>query len=183
MELARARKSDAKTPESRWKVTRAAGRLRPLFVFAWSHEVPGFRKTGHCKGRDGTPVNPPITIAPMNSHDPRRTVLLLVDRRSSTLKARLLKAGYRVVEAYTTDRAVAICVNNLIDAAVLDQCLFVETDGWSVAQSLKAVKSNLCVLLSMSATKLGRKLPRGVDAIVPQEDHEQTLAGLKRLLS
>ena len=118
----------------------------------------------------------------MNSPDRQKTVLLLVDRRSCTLKARLLKASYRVVEAYTTDRAVAICVNNSIDAAVLEQSLFVETDGWSVAQSLKAVKSHLCVLLSVSATRLGKKLPRGVDAIVQQENPEQTLAALKRLL-
>jgi hypothetical protein len=49
----------------------------------------------------------------------------------------LVENGFRVVESYTTDRAVAICVNNSIDAAVIDQDCFVETDGWSVAQSMK----------------------------------------------
>ena len=63
-----------------------------------------------------------------------------------------------MVEAYTADHAAAICLNNSIDDAVLDQSLFVETGGWSVAQSLKAVKTHLCVLLSMSVTKLGKKL-------------------------
>lgn len=113
---------------------------------------------------------------------PRRTVVLLVERPSPVLKRLLVKADYKVVETYTTDRVVAVCANNAIDAVVLDQHLFVETDGWSVAQSLKAVKSNLYVLLSTSATTLTRKLPEGIDAIVASDDHNEIVARLARLV-
>lgn len=110
------------------------------------------------------------------------TVLLLVDRRTSVLKRHLVRNGYSVVESYTTDRAVAICVNNNVDAAVLDQACFVETDGWSVAQSLKAVHANLCVILACQAKRLKQKMPEGVDAMVSGDKPEAVLAALGRLL-
>lgn len=109
------------------------------------------------------------------------TILLLVDRRTSVLKRHLVENGFRVVESYTTDRAVAICVNNTIDAAVLDQECFVETDGWSVAQSLKAVKPNLCIVLVSSAKRLQKKLPEGVDAMIDSGDIDALLTSLRRL--
>ena len=110
------------------------------------------------------------------------TVLLLVERRDSRLTERLSKAGYRVIETYTTDRAVAVCVNNPVNAVILHQDLFVETDGWSVAQSLKAVKPEVCVLLITEAKKLTTKLPEGVDAIVAAAKSAEVLAELQRLL-
>jgi response regulator RpfG family c-di-GMP phosphodiesterase len=110
------------------------------------------------------------------------TVLLLVDRRTSVLKRHLVRGGYNVVESYTTDRAVAICVNNNIDAAVLDQACFVETDGWSVAQSLKAVQAHLCVILVCEAKTAKEEMPEGVDAMVSGDKPEAVLAELDRLL-
>ena len=112
----------------------------------------------------------------------RLTILLLVDRRTSVLKRYLVENGFRVAESYTTDRAVAICVNNSIDAAVIDQDCFVETDGWSVAQSLKAVKSNLCVVLVSPATMVRKALPQGIDAVVSANNPEAVLAEIRRLL-
>lgn len=112
----------------------------------------------------------------------RLTILLLVDRRTSVLKRYLVENGFRVVESYTTDRAVAICVNNSIDAAVIDQDCFVETDGWSVAQSLKAVKSNLRVVLVSPATMVRTTLPQGIDAMVSANNPEAVLAEIRRLL-
>ena len=114
---------------------------------------------------------------------PQRTVLLLLDPQgSSLLKKRLNKAQYRVLETYTTDHAVAVCVNNPVHAAILDQELFVETGGWSVAQSLKAVQANLCVLLVTEAKPLTKKLPKGVDAIVTGRNSNELLMALDRLL-
>ena len=109
-------------------------------------------------------------------------MLLLVDRRSSALKRYLAQAGYDVVESFTTDRAVAICVNNEIDVAVLDQACFVETDGWSVAQSLKVVKPNLCIVLVSSAKKLKGSLPQGVNALVNAANPEKVVDEVERLL-
>lgn len=113
----------------------------------------------------------------------RRTVLLLLDRRGTSLiKRRLLRANYVVLETYTTDHAVAVCVNQPVDAAIVDQQLFVETEGWSVAQSLKAVKSHLCVLLISKARRLTRKLPKGIDAMISGDEPDEVLAELDRLI-
>lgn len=108
------------------------------------------------------------------------TVLLLADRRRSPLK-RFLSRDYEVMETFTTDRAVAVCVNNSVDVVVLDQDLFIETDGWSVAQSLKSAKPRLYVLLAMRANQLSKRKPKGVDAIVSAEDPNDVIAEINRL--
>src|SRR5690242_12661249 len=90
------------------------------------------------------------------------TVVCLVDRRRNTLSRGMRKAGFTVVEAFTTDQAVAVCVSRQIDAVVLDQEFFVEVDGWSVAQSIKLVKPSICVVLAARAKLLGKRLPKGV---------------------
>ena len=114
--------------------------------------------------------------------DGQRTLLLLVERRNSSLRRQLTRAGYTVIESFTTDHAVAVCVNNRIDAVILDQSCFVETDGWSVAQSVKAAKPNVCVLLVSPSKRLSKRMPKGVDAMVGAEDHPQVLAQLESLL-
>jgi DNA-binding response OmpR family regulator len=91
-------------------------------------------------------------------------------------------AGFTVIDSFTADQVVAICVNNSIDAVVLDQDLFVETEGWSVAQSLKLVRPKLCVLLVSRATRLHDRLPKGVDAVVPQEKPQLAVAALRKML-
>ncbi|HET9836909.1 MAG TPA: hypothetical protein VFR84_01660 [Candidatus Angelobacter sp.] len=110
------------------------------------------------------------------------TVLLLADRRSSQT-ARLLKAsGYRVMTTFTPDHAVAICVNNPVDAVILDQPHFIETEGWSVAKSLKMIRNSVCVILVVRGRMIGRNAPAGVDAVVAENETQSLLNSLKTLL-
>lgn len=110
------------------------------------------------------------------------TVLLLADRRSSQT-AKLLKAsGYRVMTTFTPDHAVAICVNNPVDAVILDQQHFIETEGWSVAKSLKMIRNSVCVILVMRGRMIGQDLPSGVDAVVAEHASQALLDSLKTLL-
>lgn len=80
-----------------------------------------------------------------------------------------------MIETFTTDQAVALCVSNKIDAVVLDQEFFVETDGWSIAQSIKLVKPRICVVLATRARALNDRLPKGVDAMVTHNDTKAIL--------
>ena len=108
-------------------------------------------------------------------------VLLLVDRRRSRTMKSLKDAGYNLMTTYTPDHAVAICVsNNRMDAVVLDQAHFVETEGWSVAQSLKMVCRSLLVVLIVRGTLLGGALPQGVDCVVLENDSAGLLKALKQ---
>ena len=109
------------------------------------------------------------------------TVLVLAEKRHSKLAGHLRRCGYEVLETFTTDHAVAVCVNTPVDVVVLNQDCFVETDGWSVAQSLKAAKPGICVLLALHGQPLSRKLPKGVDATVRASDPDGVLAHVERL--
>jgi DNA-binding response OmpR family regulator len=110
------------------------------------------------------------------------TVLLLADRRSSQT-AKILKAsGYRVMTTFTPDHAVAICVNNSVDAVILDQQHFIETEGWSVAKSLKMIRTSVCIILVVRGKMIGHHLPSGVDAVAMENDPQTLLASLKNLL-
>jgi DNA-binding response OmpR family regulator len=90
-------------------------------------------------------------------------------------------AGITVIETFTTDQAVALCVSNRVDAVVLDQEFFVEIDGWSVAQSIKLVKPRICVLLATRARSLNDHLPKGVDAMVSHTDTKAILETLEAM--
>ena len=98
------------------------------------------------------------------------TVVCLVDRRRNAVARGMRKAGITVIETFTTDQAVAVCVSNHVDAIVLDQEFFIEVDGWSVAQSVKMVRPSACVLLATRAKILTQRYPKGVDAVLPSED-------------
>lgn len=112
----------------------------------------------------------------------RPCIVLLVDRRQSRTARMLKSAGYDIITTFTPDHAVAICVNNKVDAVVLDQQHFVETEGWSVANSIKMIRTSICVVLVVRATLLHDDLPRGVDAIVADHDDEGLLQTLHRAL-
>ncbi len=116
---------------------------------------------------------------PAKSHSP--TVVLLADRRNSQTAKVLKTHGYRVMTTFTPDHAVAICVNNSVDVVVLDQEHFVQTEGWSVAQSLKMIRSNLCVILVVRGRIVAKSLPPGVDGIVGESDTNSLLVTLKHL--
>jgi DNA-binding response OmpR family regulator len=110
------------------------------------------------------------------------TLLLLADRRHSQTAKALKGSGYRLMMTFTPDHAVAICVNNAVDAVILDQERFVQTEGWSVAQSLKMIRNNLCVILVVHDKIMSDTKPDGVDAVVPESDPEALLVTLKKLL-
>jgi PleD family two-component response regulator len=113
---------------------------------------------------------------------PQITIVLLADRRNSQTAKALKGLGYRLMTTFTPDHAVAICVNNQVDAVILDQEHFIQTEGWSVAQSLKLIRNNLCVVLVVRGKIVGSDLPTGVDAVVPDHDAMALTATLKHLL-
>ena len=110
------------------------------------------------------------------------TIVLLADRRHSQTAKTLKGCGYRLVTTFTPDHAVAICVNNPVDAVILDQEHFIQTEGWSVAQSLKLIRRTLCVILVVRGKIVGSDLPTGVDAVVPDHDAVALTATLTHLL-
>jgi len=112
----------------------------------------------------------------------KRTVLLLVDRRQSQTARLLSDSGYHVITTYTPDHAVAICVNNKVDVVVLDQQHFVETEGWSVAKSIKMVRTSICVILVVRARVVREELPEGVDALVTERDYRGLLGRISKIL-
>ncbi len=109
-------------------------------------------------------------------------IVLLVDRRQSRTARMLKSAGYNIITTFTPDHAVAICDNNKVDAVVLDQQHFIETEGWSVANSIKMIRPNICVLLVVHATLVNDEAPRGVDAIAADHDDDALLQTLDRAL-
>ena len=92
-------------------------------------------------------------------------------------------AGYRLVTTFTPDHAVAICVNNKVDAVILDQEHFLVTEGWSVAQSLKMIRRTVCVILVVRGRRIGDDMPKGIDAIVAEENKAELLHTLNNLLA
>jgi len=110
------------------------------------------------------------------------TVLLLADRRSSQTAKTLKASGYRIMTTFTPDHAVAICVNNPVGAVILDQQHFIETEGWSVAKSLKMIRNSVCVILVVRGKLIGHDLPAGVDGVVPEHDSQALLAALNHVL-
>ncbi|HZI58301.1 MAG TPA: hypothetical protein VFF39_16080 [Verrucomicrobiae bacterium] len=110
------------------------------------------------------------------------TIVLLADRRHSQTAKALKSSGYHLVTTFTPDHAVAICVNNRVDVVILDQEHFIQTEGWSVAKSLKMIRANLCVVLVVRGKIVGSEPPDGVDAVVPDHDAQALLASLKHLL-
>lgn len=110
------------------------------------------------------------------------TIVLLADRRHSQTARALKGMGYRLVTTFTPDHAVAICVNNPVDVVILDQEHFIQTEGWSVAQSLKLIRRSLCVVLVVRGKIVGSDLPTGVDAVVPDHDALALTSTLKHML-
>lgn len=110
------------------------------------------------------------------------SVLLLADRRQSHTASLLKSSGYRLMMSYTPDHAVALCVNNDINAVVLDQQHFVVTDNWSVAQSIKLIKPRICAILIVHGKVVSKELPEGIDAIVQDRDRDGLVKTLEQLL-
>lgn len=114
--------------------------------------------------------------------DTSAIIVLLADRKHSQTSRALKSPGYRVMTTFTPDHAVAICVNNPVDVVILDQENFVQTEGWSVAKSVKLVRNKVFVILIVRGKIVGNDLPDGVDAIVPDHDASTLLVTVKHLL-
>lgn len=114
------------------------------------------------------------------NHKP--TILLLVDRRQSRTARMLKSAGYNIITTFTPDHAVAMCVNNKIEAVVLDQQHFIETEGWSVAKSLKMIRANICVVLVVRGRLVTHDLPDGVDALISEHDDRTLIETIGRMV-
>lgn len=125
-----------------------------------------------------------MTLGPHPSPTPvpPATVLVVADRRQSLTSRTLRAAGYRLMTSFTADHAVALCVNNNVSAVVLDQEHFVVTDDWSVAQSLKMIKARICIILMVRGKIVGRDLPSGVDAVIPEGDTKSLIRKLEEML-
>ena len=108
--------------------------------------------------------------------------MLLADRRHSHTAKALKTSGYRLVTTFTPDHAVAICVNNPVDVVILDQEHFIQTEGWSVAKSLKMIRNKVCVVLVVRGKMVGNTPPEGVDLVVPDHDPQALMAAIKHLL-
>ena len=94
------------------------------------------------------------------------SVIYITDRTGSRFARRMRAAGHHVYESFTPDHAVVTCVKHYVDFAVLDQGIFVETDNWSVAQSIKTVRPSIAVALVSDADMRGDSKPTGVDVIL-----------------
>lgn len=97
-------------------------------------------------------------------------VLCVVDRRNSRTLRALENIGFRVLTTYSGDHAVAICVDQAVQAVVLEQSLFIEVEGWSVAQSIKMVRPKTCVILVNDSAPVSSEKPAGVDAVVQKKN-------------
>jgi DNA-binding response OmpR family regulator len=109
-------------------------------------------------------------------------IVLLADRKQSQTAKALKAPGFEVMTTYTPDHAVAICVNNPVDIVILDQEHFIQTEGWSVAKSIKMIRSNVRVILIVRGKLVGNYLPDGVDMVVQDHDAQALLAAVKHLL-
>ena len=133
------------------------------------------------------PARPSPKVSGFIRHMPTRPqnvkVVCVVDRRNNRMLRALENAGYQVLTTYSGDHAVAICVNQHIQAVVLEQSLFIEVEGWSIAQSIKMVRPKTCVLLVTDGAQVTSVRPDGVDAVVHEADLNTLPAVLHTLIS
>ena len=130
--------------------------------------------------RDG--AEPPAARRVAGQTKPHRgLVAWLISRSDNLLLRKLETLGFKVLEASTTDKLVADCVNQRVDVVILDQNFFVETAGWSVARSVKHIKPHAYVILVARQSWPHDRLPKGVDAIVPVGEPQQLLGLLEQL--
>ncbi len=101
----------------------------------------------------------------------------------NSLQAVLQPAGYEVLQAYTADQAVAICVGQQVQAVILDAELM-RVKGYSGAEALKLVRPAVPIMLLDHRTDPARKdgPPKGVDSSVFGMSAAAILAGLADLL-
>jgi|SRR6185312_16635707 len=83
------------------------------------------------------------------------------------LRHALKNSRYSAITASTSDQAVAICVSQIVAAAVVD-AKSIRDQEWSVVKTLKGVRASLpVILLEDRVGDRESQLPEGVDAVVP----------------
>jgi ActR/RegA family two-component response regulator len=87
-----------------------------------------------------------------------------------------------VLTASTPDQAVAICVANVIAAAVVDGRA-IRGHEWSVVKSLKMIRPSLHVILLEERQIERSSIPEGVSAIIRASAVEELVEKLKELMS
>jgi hypothetical protein len=112
---------------------------------------------------------------------PKGVIAWLISQPDKLLLNKLNGTGYQVIEAYTTDKLVAVCVNHKIDIVILDQHFFVETAGWSVARSVKHIKPHAYVILVARQSWPHDRLPKAVDAVLPSGEPQLLFSLLDQL--
>ena len=110
-------------------------------------------------------------------------VLLLLDTYSSYLEHLLRLRGYEVCRTDTPEHAVAVCCGNDVKVVVLDERFLGESDGWSLAQSLRMVRSGIAVIL-LHHGPLPEVLqnPETIDRVVSDTDVQGILQAVKLAL-
>lgn len=130
-------------------------------------------------GAGAEPLSERRVVGQSKAH--RGLIAWLISRADRLLLRKLQTLGFKVLEAYATDKLVADCVNQPVEVVILDQNYFVETAGWSVARSVKHIKPHAYVILVARQSWPHDRLPKGVDAIVPVGEPQQLLGLVEQL--
>src|SRR6185437_1489728 len=117
---------------------------------------------------------------PQQSQHHPGLILLLIGGKHAQLERLLREHGYRLVVPTTADHAVAICLSNRVQAALMDTESLEEAEDWSLAQSVRAVSPDTPVLLIAHAPAEQSNVPEGVDCVVSDTDPQQIINELRR---
>ena len=98
------------------------------------------------------------------------------------LERLLREQGYKLVVPATADHAIAICLNNRIQAVLIDSQSLDEKEDWSLAQSVRAVSPDTPVLLLVRSPAEQTSLPEAVDCVVSDKDPQQILIQLRKCM-
>lgn len=104
----------------------------------------------------------------MMSIKPQKSLSILClacsSKRLAVLQYLLRNSRYSVLTASTSEEAVALCVAQVIAAAIVD-AESIRGQEWTVLKSLKSVRCNLPIIL-LSHRESQRETIEGVDAVV-----------------
>ena len=109
-------------------------------------------------------------------------ILLLIGGEHVQLERLLREQGYKLVVPATADHAIAICLNNRIQAVLIDSQSLDEKEDWSLAQSVRAVSPDTPVLLLVHSPAEQTSLPEAVDCVVSDKDPQQILIQLRKCM-
>jgi CheY-like chemotaxis protein len=105
---------------------------------------------------------------------------LLLKTRSGLLESLLRQWGYAVARVTSGEHAVAVCLHNPVEAVVIDQSALAEVEHWSLAQSLKMVRSDVSVIVLLHGPVPKGEPPQAVDCMVSASNTQHLLRALKK---